>query len=138
MRGSAIQIKTRRIIAEVRKSIGCDYIIHIDIESLPAQLRLCGLLIWSCSSVGKSASLADEVTGSIPVTATSLLNLKNQRLMRKSIYQLIREQKTDWREFAEIVGFRNTMQQIAVGAVMTILFLAILGIGEWISRLIFK
>ena len=58
--------------------------------------------------------------------------------MRKSIYQLIREQKTDWREFAEIVGFRNTMQQIAVGAVMTILFLAILGIGEWISILIFS
>ena len=58
--------------------------------------------------------------------------------MRKSIYQLIREQKTDWREFAEIVGFRNTMQQIAVGAVMAILFLAVLGIGEWISRLIFE
>ena len=135
MRGSAIQIKTRRIIAEVRKSIGCDYIIHIDIESLPAQLRLCGLLIWSCSSVGKSAY---EVTGSIPVTATSLLNLKNQRLMRKSIYQLIREQKTDWREFAEIVGFKNTLQQIAVGAAMGIILLAILGIGEWISRLIFE
>ena len=58
--------------------------------------------------------------------------------MRKSIYQLIREQKTDWGDFAEIIGFKNTMQQIAVGAVMTILFLAILGIGEWISRLIFK
>ena len=58
--------------------------------------------------------------------------------MRKSIYQLIREQKTDWREFAEIVGFKNTMQQIAVGAVMAILFLAVLGIGEWISRLIFE
>ena len=58
--------------------------------------------------------------------------------MRKSIYQLIREQKTDWREFAEIVGFKNTMQQIAVGAVMAILFLAVLGIGEWVSRLIFS
>ena len=58
--------------------------------------------------------------------------------MKKSIYQLIREQKTDWREFAEIVGFRNTLQQIAVGAAMTILFLAILGIGEWVSRLIFS
>lgn len=58
--------------------------------------------------------------------------------MRKSIYQLIREQKTDWREFAEIVGFKNTMQQIAVGAVMAILFLTVLGIGEWISRLIFS
>lgn len=58
--------------------------------------------------------------------------------MKKSIYQLINEQKTDWREFAEIIGFKNTLQQIAVGAVMTILFLAILGIGEWISRLIFK
>lgn len=58
--------------------------------------------------------------------------------MKKSIYQLISEQKTDWQEFAEIVGFKNTMQQIAVGAVMTILFLAVLGIGEWISRLIFS
>lgn len=58
--------------------------------------------------------------------------------MRKSIYQLIREQKTDWSEFAEIVGFRNTMQQIVVGMAMGIILLAILGIGEWISRLIFK
>jgi len=58
--------------------------------------------------------------------------------MRKSIYQLIREQKTDWSEFAEIVGFRNTMQQIVVGAAMGIILLAILGIGEWISRLIFN
>ena len=58
--------------------------------------------------------------------------------MKKSIYQLIREQKTDWCDFAEIVGFRNTMQQIAVGAVMAMLFLTILGIGEWISRLIFS
>ena len=58
--------------------------------------------------------------------------------MRKSIYQLIREQKTDWREFAEIVGFKNTLQQIAVGVAMGIILLAILGIGEWISRLIFE
>lgn len=58
--------------------------------------------------------------------------------MKKSIYQLISEQKTDWREFAEIVGFKNTLQQIAVGAVMAMLFLAVLGIGEWISRLIFS
>ena len=58
--------------------------------------------------------------------------------MRKSIYQLIREQKTDWREFAEIVGFRNTMQQIAVGAAIGIILLVILGVGEWISRLIFS
>ena len=58
--------------------------------------------------------------------------------MKKSIYQLIDEQKTDWREFAEIVGFRNTMQQIAVGAAMGIILLVILGVGEWISRLIFS
>ena len=58
--------------------------------------------------------------------------------MKKSIYQLISEQNTDWREFAEIVGFKNTLQQIAVGAVMAMLFLAVLGIGEWISRLIFE
>ena len=58
--------------------------------------------------------------------------------MRKSIYQLIREQKTDWREFSEIVGFRNTMQQIAVGAAMGIILLVILSVGEWISRLIFE
>ena len=58
--------------------------------------------------------------------------------MKKSIYQLIREQKTDWREFAEIIGFKNTLQQIAVGAVMTIILLVTLGVGEWISRLIFE
>ena len=58
--------------------------------------------------------------------------------MKKSIYQLIREQKTDWREFAEIIGFKNTLQQIAVGAAMTIILLVTLGVGEWISRLIFE
>jgi len=58
--------------------------------------------------------------------------------MRKSIYQLIREQKTDWREFAEIVGFKNTMQQIAVGAAMGIILLVILGVGGMISRKIFE
>ena len=58
--------------------------------------------------------------------------------MKKSIYQLIREQKTDWCDFAEIVGFRNTMQQIAVGAAIGIILLVILGVGEWISRLIFS
>ena len=58
--------------------------------------------------------------------------------MRKSIYQLIREQKTDWCEFAEIVGFRNTLQQIVVGMAMGIILLVILGVGKWISRLIFE
>lgn len=58
--------------------------------------------------------------------------------MKKSIYQLINEQKTDWREFAEIVGFKNSLQQIAVGMAMGIILLVILGVGEWISRLIFS
>ena len=58
--------------------------------------------------------------------------------MKKSIYQLINEQKTDWREFAEIVGFKNSLQQIAVGMAMGIILLVILGVGEWISRLIFE
>lgn len=58
--------------------------------------------------------------------------------MRKSIYQLISEQKTDWREFAEIVGFKNSLQQIAVGMAMGIILIVILGVGEWISRLIFE
>ena len=58
--------------------------------------------------------------------------------MRKSIYQLIREQKTDWSEFAEIVGFKNTLQQIVVGMAIGIILLVILGVGEWISRLIFE
>ena len=50
--------------------------------------------------------------------------------MKKSIYQLIDEQKTDFREFAEIVGFKNTMQQIVEGIAMGIILMAILGIGE--------
>ena len=58
--------------------------------------------------------------------------------MKKSIYQLISEQKTDWREFAEIVGFKNSLQQIALGMEMGIILLVILGVGEWISRLIFE
>ena len=58
--------------------------------------------------------------------------------MKKSIYQLINEQKTDWREFAEIVGFKNSLQQIAVGMAMGIILMVILGVGEWISRLIFE
>ena len=58
--------------------------------------------------------------------------------MKKSIYQLISEQKTDWREFTEIVGLKNSLQQIAVGMAMGIILLVILGVGEWISRLIFE
>lgn len=58
--------------------------------------------------------------------------------MKKSIYQLISEQKTDWREFAEIVGLKNSLQQIALGMAMGIILLVVLGVGEWISRLIFE
>ena len=58
--------------------------------------------------------------------------------MRKCIYQLINEQKTDWREFAEVTGMRNTAKQLAVGFAMGIALLMILGVGEWVSELIFK
>lgn len=55
--------------------------------------------------------------------------------MKKSIYQLIREQKTDWQDFCEIIGLKNTMQQLAVGAALGILLLIVCGVGEWVASL---
>ena len=57
--------------------------------------------------------------------------------MKKSIYQLIQEQKDEWSEFARVIGLKNTVQQLAVGMAMGILLLMVLGVGEWVHDLIF-
>ena len=58
-------------------------------------------------------------------------------MKRKSIYRLIMEQKDEWNEFARVIGFKNTAQQLAIGMAMGILLLMVLGVGEWVHDLIF-
>ena len=54
--------------------------------------------------------------------------------MRKSWYRFVQKQKEEWREFAEIIGLKNSVQQLAVGAALCILLLAACGAGEWLSH----
>ena len=54
--------------------------------------------------------------------------------MRKSWSRFIQKQKEEWREFAEIIGLKNSIQQLAVGAALCILLLAACGAGEWLSH----
>lgn len=56
--------------------------------------------------------------------------------MKKTIYRFIQEQKDDWVEFTQIVGLKNTIQQMAVGAALCLILLAIIGVGDWIAHLI--
>ena len=59
---------------------------------------------------------------------------KNEISMRKSWYRFVQKQKEEWREFAEIIGLKNSIQQLAVGAALCILLLAACGAGEWLSN----
>ena len=59
---------------------------------------------------------------------------KNEISMRKSWSRFIQKQKEEWREFAEIIGLKNSIQQLAVGAALCILLLAACGAGEWLSH----
>ena len=54
--------------------------------------------------------------------------------MRKSWYRFVQKQKEEWCEFAEIIGLKNRIQQLAVGAALCILLLAACGAGEWLSN----
>ena len=56
--------------------------------------------------------------------------------MKKSIYRFILDQKEDWVEFAYIVGLKNTIQQMVVGAALCLVLLIIIGVGDWLAHLI--
>ena len=45
------------------------------------------------------------------------------------------EIKKEFNELAEIIGLKNSLQQMAVGAALCILLLAACGFGEWLNRL---
>lgn len=53
----------------------------------------------------------------------------------KQIRLWLRKQKEDFQEFAEIIGLKNSVQQMAVGAALCILLLAACGVGEWLNSL---
>lgn len=55
--------------------------------------------------------------------------------MRKSYSRFIQKQKADFQEFAELIGLKNSVQQMAVGAALCILLLAACGVGEWLNNL---
>lgn len=56
--------------------------------------------------------------------------------MKKSIYRYLLEQKEDWQEFAEIIGLKNTLQQMAVGAAMCVILFVFVGCGMSLAKLI--
>lgn len=55
--------------------------------------------------------------------------------MKKSWSRFVQKQKDDWQEFAEIIGLKTSVQQMAVGAALCILLLAACGVGEWLNSL---
>jgi hypothetical protein len=55
--------------------------------------------------------------------------------MRKSWIHFIEKQKADFQEFAEIIGLKNSVQQMAIGAALSILLLTACGVGEWLCNL---
>lgn len=55
--------------------------------------------------------------------------------MKKSWSRFIQKQKEDFQEFAELIGLKNSVQQMAVGAALCILLLAACGVGEWLNSL---
>lgn len=71
----------------------------------------------------------------IPPRQQIILLTKNKIIMRKSWSRFVQKQKDDWQEFAEIIGLKNSVQQMAVGAALCILLLAACGVGEWFNSL---
>ena len=43
--------------------------------------------------------------------------------------------RKEFNELAEIIGLKNSLQQMAVGAALCIILLAACGLGEWLNRL---
>lgn len=53
----------------------------------------------------------------------------------KQMKNWLRKQREDFQEFAELIGLKNSVQQMAVGAALCILLLAACGVGEWLNNL---
>ena len=46
----------------------------------------------------------------------------------------LRKQLEDFQELCEIIGLKNSAQQLAVGAALGLILLLACGVAEWISR----
>ena len=53
----------------------------------------------------------------------------------KQMKNWLRKQREDFQEFAELIGLKNSVQQMAVGAALCIVLLMACGIGEWLYNL---
>lgn len=53
----------------------------------------------------------------------------------KQMKNWLRKQREDFREFAELIGLKNSAEQMAVGAALCVLLLAACGVGEWLCNL---
>jgi hypothetical protein len=53
----------------------------------------------------------------------------------KQMKNWLRKQREDLHEFAELIGLKNSVQQMAVGAALCVLLLAACGVGEWLNNL---
>ena len=55
--------------------------------------------------------------------------------MKKLWSRFVQKQKADFQEFAELIGLKNSVQQMAIGAALCILLLAACGVGERLNNL---
>lgn len=53
----------------------------------------------------------------------------------KQMKNWLRKQREDFQEFAELIGLKNSVQQMAVGAALCVLLIAACGVGEWLNKL---
>lgn len=53
----------------------------------------------------------------------------------KQIRLWLQKQREDFQEFAQLIGLKNNLQQMAVGAALCIGLLMACGLGEWLNSL---
>ena len=54
----------------------------------------------------------------------------------KQMKNWLRKQREDWQEFAAMIGLKNNLQQMAVGAALCLGLLMACGLGEWLNSFI--
>lgn len=54
--------------------------------------------------------------------------------MKQSVKNWWRRQREDFSELCQIIGLKNSMQQMAIGAALCILLLVACGFAEWLNH----
>ena len=54
--------------------------------------------------------------------------------MKQSVKNWWRRQREDFNELCQIIGLKNSIQQMAIGAALCILLLVACGVAEWFNH----